>query len=211
MRSVIAAVTAALGILALACASERPAPAFAPEGAPRYLLRTAAQTVEVDELLPAVERVSAIAAELGGRVESAVQSERRASLEVRVPAGSLDVALARIAELGRERERRVDSRDVTDEVADLEAWLANRRALRDRLRQLLERAGTVEEVLKVESELTRLQTEIDQQAGRLERLRSQVELSQLRVELERSRILGPLGWTLDRAVWALGKLFVIRD
>lgn len=48
--------------------------------------------------------------------------------------------------------------------------------IRDRLRTPLERAKTVEELLEVERELARVQTEIDKQEGRLELRRRGVEI-----------------------------------
>jgi hypothetical protein len=69
----------------------------------------------------------------------------------------------------------------------------------------------VEEVLRVEGELTRLQTQIDRTEGRLKRLRSEVELSTLSARFERRRILGPLGYALKGVAWVVEKLFVIRE
>ena len=63
--------------------------------------------------------------------------------------------------LGDETDRRVTAEDVTEIVIDLVARLKNKIALRDRLRKLLDRAQDVKEVLVVEEQLTRIQSEID--------------------------------------------------
>jgi hypothetical protein len=208
--------------LALGCASaggdEAPSADRAQAGGAgpdRLLVKTAEQRVAVEVVAAAAGAATALAQGMGGFVAgSRAEGEESAHLELRVPAARLDEALAGLAALGEERARSVSASDVTAEVADLEATLANQRALRDRLRALLARAQKVEEVLQVERELTRLQTEIDAGEARLERLRTGVALSALSLDLERKRkprILGPLGYLLVGTKWLVTKLFVIRE
>jgi hypothetical protein len=209
-------------LLAIACASaggnEEPAADRAQAGganADRLLLKTAELRVAVEAVAAAADSASALVQGIGGYAAgSSVQGEESAHLDLRVPAARLDEALDALAALGEERARSVSASDVTAEVADLEATLANQRALRDRLRALLARAQKVEEVLQVERELTRLQTEIDAGDARLKRLRTGVALSALALDLERKkkpRILGPLGYLFVGTKWLVTKLFVIRE
>jgi hypothetical protein len=185
------------------------------ESRTRLLVRTASATVAVVSVPDAISQVESIVAALGGRVQSSrIAKDAPAHLDLRVPADRLVEALDRFAALGEERERNTGAADVTDEVADAEAELANKRALRDRLRVLLERAKEVKEVLAVEQELTRLQTEIDTLEGRLERLRTDVALSAVNLTLvpeKKPRILGPLGYLYVGTKWFITKLFVIRE
>jgi hypothetical protein len=178
----------------------------------RLLVKTAELRVAVEAVATAADSASALAQGMGGYVAgSSVAGEASAHLDLRVPAARLDEALDALAALGEERARSVAASDVTAEVSDLEA---NQRALRDRLRALLARAQKVEEVLEVERELTRLQTEIDGGEARLTHLRTGVALSALGLELERRkkpRILGPLGYLFVGTKWFVTKLFVIRD
>jgi hypothetical protein len=195
-----------------AVAEREQAPGAAPD---RLLLKTAELRVAVEVVAAAADSASALVQGMGGYVAgSSVQGEESARLELRVPAARLDEALDALAALGEERARSVSASDVTAEVADLEATLANQRALRDRLRALLARAQKVDEVLQVERELTRLQTEIDAGDARLKRLQTGVALSALALDLERKkkpRILGPLGYLFVGTKWLVTKLFVIRE
>jgi hypothetical protein len=177
----------------------------------RAVIRSASIRVSVRDPDSAASQVVLLVEGRGGYVEhSRTTRARGASLQIRVPSDQLSATLDEIAALGTEEQRETTARDVTEQLADLEAALANNRALRDRLRLLLERAGTVEEVLKVEAQLTRLQTEIDRQEGRVKRLRSEVDLSSVSVSLERRRILGPLGYVVKGVGWVVKKLFVIQ-
>src|SRR5690606_33897713 len=60
---------------------------------------------------------------------------------------------------------------------DLEARLRARRAVAERLTELLARADTVEEILAVQTQLAQVQEEIASAEGQLRYLRNQVALS----------------------------------
>lgn len=183
-------------------------------GAPqvgRVILRSAWQKIETRDVRGAVTQVEAIARSAGGHVESSsVTDTRGANVSLRIPSAGLDATMDRIAALGNETERRVSARDVTEEVVDLQAVLANKTALRDRLRALLAQAKDVKDIVAVEEQLTRLQGELDSMEGRLKSIRSQADLAALEVDLEPARILGPVGYVLKGAWWLVEKLFVIR-
>lgn len=193
-------------------AAPRPGGPVPSPPAERSIIRTGWVEVTVEDVPAATARVEALVEGEKGYVESSqISEERTATIRFRIPADSLDAALDRIAALGREKSRRVSAMDVTDQVADLEAALRNKRALRDRLRTLLDRATKVEDVLRIEVELGRLQTDIDQMEGQLERMRKQVALSTVTVELVRERVLGPFGYVGQGLAWLFEKAFVIRD
>lgn len=177
----------------------------------RLLARRASIAVTVDDVARGRERATAVAGALGGHVQHATSSsDGRADLVLRVPAARLDAALDSMAALGDERRRTVGADDVTEESVDLDARLANLRALRDRLRQHLERATTVADVIAVERELARVQSELDALEARRAALRSSVAMARLEVALERRVVLGPLGLVLAGALRLVGKLFVWR-
>lgn len=115
-----------------------------------------------------------------------------------------------LSRIGTVTYRKISMDDVTAQYLDLEAEIKNKRALRDRLRQLLAKSETVKDTLAIEKELSRVQTELDQLEGRLKLLRSQVAMSTLNLNLERETIPGPLGVATKSTGWALKKLFVLN-
>jgi hypothetical protein len=104
-----------------------------------------------------------IAKELGGYA----QSTSYETVVLRIPAKDFDEALDRLAKLGHVLARSVHAEDVTEEVVDVRLRLKNALALRDRLAQLIEKAEKIEDILKIEAELTRLRTEVEKLEGRL--------------------------------------------
>ena len=191
-----------------ASAAIRPAAA----SASRMLVLRASMEIVVADVKKAVARAEAIAKESGGYVASSVITEGEpANLRLRVAADKLGSALDQLAACGSVESRHVSSEDVTAEIIDLEATLKNKTALRDRLRKLLERAKNIRDILDLEQQLTRVQTEIDSLAGRLKSMKRQVQLASIRLGIRRDRILGPLGAALYGVKWVIVKLFVIRN
>ncbi len=184
----------------------------------RLLVKTASIEIVVPLVTEALAAASRIVDEFGGYVHDSVsEKDDAARLKLRIPANQLSTVLDRLAGLGEERRREVSVEDVTETVADLDAELANKRALRDRLRALLVRAKDVKDVLSVEGELTRLQTDIDSLESRLKRMRTDIQFSAVDLKLsprepaKKRRILGPLGYLYVGTKWLVTKLFVIRS
>jgi hypothetical protein len=151
------------------------------------LIRTGTASVEVDSLEPAVARVRALAARVGGYVANATlaagrEQVRSASLELRVPAARFDEVVGGLAPFGRVERVDVRAEDVGEEFVDVTARAANGRRLEARLVELLaRRTGKLEEVLAVERELARVREEVERHDGRLRYLRTRAATSTLSV------------------------------
>jgi len=115
-----------------------------------------------------------------------------------------------VARLGVEKRRIMTGKDVTDQYSDLEARLRSSIALRDRMQQLLARATTIEEILNLERQIARIQTDIDGLQAHIDRIKSQATLASLSVSLDRKRVLGPLAVAGNGLAWAVKKLFIIH-
>jgi uncharacterized protein YlxW (UPF0749 family) len=100
--------------------------------------------------------------------------------------------------------------DVTDQYSDLQARLNSDLALRDRLRQLVDRATTLDEILNLEQQIARLQADIDGLQSRIDRLKTQTELAALSVSLDKKYVLGPLAIAGRGVAGLFAKLFVVR-
>ena len=207
-------------ILVLGCGSAPPpAPlaTTATEGftqssdAERLIVKTARITLEVEAIPEGRDRVMGFVEEMEGYLESAVIDEgESALLVVRIPVAHLEVFLDRLSSLGRVKERRVESTDVTEQVIDLQARIDNLIAVRDRLRNHLDKAQKVDEILAIERELTRVQSEIDSMDGRLKYLRGAASASVVTVTIKQPQVLGPIGYVGMGLWWGISKLFVIH-
>ena len=177
----------------------------------RLLIRKASMLLEVENPELVARRVATMTASLGGYIEQSRESSGGGvHIKVRVPAGALEEAMDSVATMGRVEKRQISADDVTEQVVDLGARIATRRVIRDRLRALLERASSIEDVITVERELARVQGELDVLERRLEYLRGSSAMAELSVDARRKRVLGPLGLVAVGLGWLVEKAFIIR-
>ena len=148
-----------------------------PRASAELLVYEASVTVGVYQVEQAISAVLATSRELGGQI--VVRND--AQVVFRVPRARFEEALTRIDKVGDVLHRDVRAEDVGDRYRDLEVRLRNSRAVRDRLAELLVRANTVEDSLKIEAQLGRVTEEIERLAGELELLGSRVAYSKVTV------------------------------
>lgn len=178
----------------------------------RMLIWSADLGLQVSCVSNSVASVMACVARQGGYVErTATTKEGSASMTLRVPAKLLKTTIASLENLGTVMHRTVSAEDVTEKYVDIDARLKNKVVLRDRLKQLLEKATAVKDILAIETELNRVQSDIDSMTAQLKSLKSRSDLATIRLSLSRKQILGPLGYLFKGLYWTIEKLFVIQD
>lgn len=97
--------------------------------------------------------------------------QRGGTWKVRVPVDAYDSFLKEATALGELVSLKADAQDVSEEYFDLDARLTNKKVEEARLLKLLtEATGKLEEVLKVEHELSRVREEVERFQGRLRAL-----------------------------------------
>lgn len=160
-------------------------PALDLVAADRDVVRTGTMRVTVADAPVAAGEVRAIAGEVGGFVadERVQAGDGRVTVTMRVPADAFDDVRAEVRELGDVSDEEVKARDVTAEVVDLDSRIASLRASVERLRDLLGRAGNVDQLAAVEGELAGRETELEALLGQQRVLADQVALGTLTVEL----------------------------
>jgi glycine cleavage system regulatory protein len=196
--------------------------------AAREIVTTGSATVVADDPAAAATRLARLVEEAGGRVErrsetaATADSPGSASMTVRLPADRMTGAVEALGTLGTVEHVDVQSTDVTGEGQDLDARIAALTTSTDRLRELMSTAGSTEDLLQVEQELSDRQADLDALTAQRQRLSDQVAMSTLDVEIvpepvaaaqSRGGFLGGLaaGWgalvtTVQTVVLVLGAL-----
>jgi hypothetical protein len=178
----------------------------------RMLIWKARLAMQVWNVSNAACRASTLAESQGGYVENKSDyGEESANLTLRVPAKTFMTALTGLETLGTVTYRTIEGEDVTEQYIDVEARLKNKVVLRDRLKQLLDKATDVKDILAIETELNRVQSDIDSMSGRIKLLQGQVNFATVTLSFQRKPILGPLGYLFKGLWWGVEKLFVIRE
>jgi Domain of unknown function (DUF4349) len=148
-------------------------------------------TVRVSNVDDAASRAGAMATGAGGFVggDKRTINNRRseASLVLRVPSARFNEILASLSkDLGKEESRSISTEDVTDQVVDVNARIATAQASVDRVRALLARAQTINEIVALESELSRREADLESLKARKNKLDDLTSLSTITLLL-----LGP--------------------
>ncbi|MBZ4423052.1 DUF4349 domain-containing protein [Myxococcus sp. RHSTA-1-4] len=172
--------------------------------ADRSIIRTATVELEREDPDQGPPQAVSLAKAHGGYAQR-VTSE---SATVRVPAERLDVFLGAVPGLGTVARQTVTADDVTEAHQDLKVRLANLERVRERYLELLQRAVTVEDTLRVEKELERVTAEYESLKARLESLEDQVALATVSLEFQRPVRPGPVGWVFYGLGKAVKWLFV---
>jgi hypothetical protein len=136
------------------------------------------------------------------------QGERQVvTMSVRVPAEAYNDTMAQLRKLGlKVRDEKTTSQDVSEEYADLNAQLRNLEASEAQYLEFMKRAATIDEVLKVQQQLTTVRGQIERIKGRLTFLERRSDLATINVGLYppavTTRPSGDLSNPLDAAVAA---------
>ena len=133
----------------------------------------------VKRLLEALDTVTQITEEKGGYVESMTGRV----IVVRIPRGDFEAAMDAFRVIGELLDRRVTSRDVTEQYTDLQGRLAVAREARERLLKLLDAVKDVEERLHIMREIKRLTEQIETIESQLDTLKNLVDYFTITIEL----------------------------
>lgn len=173
--------------MAEAGASREATTPVSPTVADRSIIRTAYISLRVDAVDTAVRQVRDLTRASQGLIVSenvsGTDGDAYASVTVQVPAGSLDPYLEQVQALGTVDSLDVSAQDVTTQVVDLDARIDALQTSIDRLTTLLAEADRVEDLLAVETELTRRQAELDSLTAQRTYLADQVAMSTVTVSL----------------------------
>ena len=105
------------------------------------------------------------------------------SMIIRVPAENFDALLENIASNARKVDsKNITVQDVTAEYIDYEARVKTKKELEVRYKELLAKAGRVEEILEIEREAANLRADIESIEGQLKYLKDRVSYSTLSIE-----------------------------
>ena len=171
---------------------------------PKMLVYNANIGITVKNSDSTISQITRIAAEQKGYVVS----KSNYQITIRIESEKLDGTVAQVSKLGKLTRKSVSTTDVSDNYADIKIRLDNAEKARTRYLELLAKAENVEAALKVEKELERLNTEIDQLRGQVIKMEHDVRFSTLTVNVNQKQKLGPLGYLFVGIGKGIGWLFV---
>lgn len=159
----------------------------------RAVILTANIAMKATDPWATAEKAQAVAIDLGGDVvglnESGGKDDRVASLTLRVPSQEFTEALRRLRALEADvTSSTVNGQDVSDQFVDLKARLAAKQAEEQRYNALLAKAATIDEILKVDSALAGVRTQIEQLQGQVNSISSRTQFSTITVSINSAAV-----------------------
>ncbi len=183
--------------------------------ADRKIIRTGQITLEVSDIAKSMENVATVATDLGGYVVSSNRygndDKSSGRVSIRIPANRFSEAFIKLRNLANKvPNESTNSQDVTEEYTDLKTRQRNLEATEAQFLSLLEKAKTVDEILKVQKEISTVRGQIDQIKGRIQYLDRTTDMSLIEVTLQQTATVGKDGWNpLDTFKSAINGLIAI--
>ena len=152
----------------------------------RKLIKEGTISFQTDDIDKTKSFISQTVQQLNGYIShdtaSGHSSRPEHKLIIRVPADKFDALLNNISESVKKLDsKNIEVRDVTEEFIDVEARIKTKKELQTRYTTLLDRANTIEEILRIAKINGELQTEIESAEGRMKYLMDRIAFSTLSV------------------------------
>lgn len=166
----------------------------APNPAANHVIRTATLSVQVKNVPKALAAARTTTENAGGFVGKETTSrdeEGREQTEVvlRVPVEKYDEVLAGLEGAGKLLERTANAQDVTDQVVDVESRIATQRASVARIRDLMDKATKLSDVVTLEGELSSRQADLESLLARQASLQDRTTLATITLSLSESPVV----------------------
>lgn len=126
------------------------------------------------------------------------------SFAIRIVPGKFDSVMKDIQDYGEVKDISVQLEDVSEQYVELDLRIKNREAELERLQKLYNQSDNVSDLLEVERELTRVETELEVLKQQKQNIVSKVELSTITVNIYEDK---PAASRLTLSLESLGSLF----
>lgn len=162
--------------------------------ADQKLSRTGSIAIQVTNITEALGRVRAINASADGFILSenvgssrsgveGVSPDTYAAISISVPSKRFDATLDELQKIGEVLERRSETANVTAEYVDTAARIASMKRSVERIQGLIDDTADIEQLVKLERELSSRQTELEAVQARLQQLDRETDRAPITINL----------------------------
>ncbi|MFF1700881.1 DUF4349 domain-containing protein [Streptomyces sp. NPDC058252] len=158
-----------------------------------HIIRTASLTVRVKDVPKALDDAGATTENAGGYVgnETTTRDDRgheRTRVVLRVPTDQYEQVLADLEGTGKVVERTAKAQDVTDQVVDVESRIKSQRASVARLRELMDQATKLSDVVTLEGELSSRESDLEALLAQQASLKDRTSLATITLSLSETPV-----------------------
>jgi len=153
-------------------------------------IKNALLSLLVKDVRESIQKITDIGTRLQGYIISSSVYEveesgkLRGQISFKVPQAKFEEGLSELRGLAVTiNSERVTGQDVSEEFTDLSARLRNKEASEEQLLALMDKTGSISDILGVQRELTRVREEIERLKGRIDYLEKNIAMSTITVDL----------------------------
>ncbi|OIJ91419.1 DUF4349 domain-containing protein [Streptomyces colonosanans] len=166
-------------------------------GAPRLtangIIRTASLTVQVKDVPKALGEARATAENAGGFVGSEstsrdTEGHERTRLVLRVPTEKYDEVLSGLQGAGKLVDRTAKAEDVSDQIVDVDSRIKSQRASVARVRELMDKATKLSDVVALEGELSSREADLEALLAQQASLKDRTSLATITLSLSETPV-----------------------
>lgn len=209
-----------LAMVAETTAAGMPAPTLAPDERSEYregrmIIQSANLRLDVESYDEKFNLLKNWVTAAGGYVENESTSYKTnytdrenlkyGYLTIRVPATSYGRILEDIKSLGNVISDYANAYDVTKQYRDTASEIENLKVTENRLREIMDQAVEIKDILEIEKELTRIRGSINTYEKQLKDWEALVDLTTITVELNEVDSLKPVIEPIDDSLWGKAK------
>ncbi|WP_149829789.1 DUF4349 domain-containing protein [Streptomyces tailanensis] len=158
-----------------------------------HIIRTASLTVRVKDVPQALDEARTVAENAGGFVadESTTrdgEDRERTRVVLRVPTEKYEDVLGELEGTGKLIERKTKVEDVTEQVVDVESRIKTQQASVARIRELMNRATKLSDVVTLEGELSTRQADLESLLAQQKSLKDRTSLATVTLSLSETAV-----------------------
>jgi hypothetical protein len=183
--------------------AEAPAAPGSGNGAPqaipadRKIILNATFDLKIKDADDAINKIDQTVRAAGGYVQEAKQSGtkqqgRTVNMTVRVPAAQYGTIKDFVRSIGEVTQQREWTEDVTDQFVDLDERIKSKEIHLSQLQKLYAQGGTIKDMMELEAEINRVQSDLESMKGRMRVLSNRIDLSTFVISLYEPGVPTPI-------------------
>jgi uncharacterized protein YfcZ (UPF0381/DUF406 family) len=159
------------------------------------IIKTAYITIEVTDVTGSVDLLKNLVTAKGGYLSSSSVSEGyngrlSGTVVLRIPQAEFENTLAGVKAIGTVKSVSTQGEDVTEEYVDIQAQKTSYQNQLAQYNEIMKKAVKVSDVIEIQQQIDRVQTELNRLEGRLKYLNSRIDMSTITVTLQEPEPVG---------------------
>lgn len=159
------------------------------------IIKTGYITIEVTNVTGSVDLLRNLVITKGGYLSSSSVSEGyngrlSGTVVLRIPQTEFENALAGVKAIGTVKSVSTQGEDVTEEYIDIQAQKTSYQNQLAQYNEIMKKAVKVSDVIEIQQQIDRVQTELNRLEGRLKYLNSRIDMSTITVTLQEPEPVG---------------------